>query len=208
MHLRDCKAQEQLIPPLLLSAVPECEPAFWPTIRKLLVEGAPQDALQLLQRHAALSGENTAIETHANGVLARLQAMLENLPRLMDASLLQSQAEDEMTQPAINEALTGFKMQWNVWTQDVACLQRDADALAIDPAIGKTMSEVSSVLRILTGNEAQIKRDSQGAWHGELLAKLLYQRPTQYRWEASLSVTALLVFISPCLPCPPPTSTS
>ena len=183
--MRDNSTQRQDLPQLLSSALPECEPAFWPTLRRLLVEGAPQEALQLLQKHSLLNDSDAVHCGLTDDLLTRLQALLENLPRLTDPSLLQSHLEGQDPQLEMKEALKTFKLQWNAWANDVAHLRRDADALAADVAAPEIAWEISLAVRILAGDEEQIKRDSHGSWHGELLAKLLYKRPTQYRWEAS-----------------------
>ena len=116
-------------------------------------------------------------------MLLRLEALLEQLPRLNDAELLQPHLESAALPALPAELLAHFQLRHRVWKADVGALARDAAGATADP----TAAHVAAVARVLDGDDAAIA-DAVGAagWHAKLLAKLLYAQPTLFRWQAAM----------------------
>ena len=88
-HLCDPQCEEEELPRLSGLAKPETDPEYWSTVRTLVSQCLPERAVQLLQLHPVLTGATTAESAEA-GLMVRLEALLEEMPRLVQPELVAS----------------------------------------------------------------------------------------------------------------------
>ena len=128
-HLCDPQCEEQELPRLSGLAQPDADPQFWPAVHTLVAQGLPERAVQLLQLHPALRGgvDEAGLSAAEAGLLVRLEALLEEMPRLAHPDLVGT-PQPEATALMHQQQLADFQASWRVWTEDVAALRSDAAA--------------------------------------------------------------------------------
>ena len=128
-HLCDPQCEEEELPRLSGLAQPDADPQFWPAVHTLVAQGLPERAVQLLQLHPALRGgaDDAGLSAAEAGLLVRLEALLEEMPRLAHPELVGT-PQPEATALMHQQQLADFQASWRVWTEDVAALRSDAAA--------------------------------------------------------------------------------
>ena len=89
-HLCDPRCEDEELPRLSGLAQPDADPQFWPAVHTLVAQGLPERAVQLLQLHPALRGgaDGAGLSAVEAGLLVRLEALLEEMPRLAHPDLV------------------------------------------------------------------------------------------------------------------------
>lgn len=94
-------------------------------------------------------------------------------------SSAQRQDEAEALGELEQAALLDFRQSRATWCADLGALAADADAA---PPSMRSAKEVAATARMLGGDDRAISEAADG-WHGKLIAKLLYQKPSTLRWQ-------------------------
>eukprot|EP00964_Phaeocystis_antarctica_P013275 scaffold7267_cov72-Phaeocystis_antarctica.AAC.7 len=128
-HLCDPACEEDELPRLSGLAQPHADPQFWTCVHTLVAQGLPERAVQLLQLHPSLRGgaDEAGLSPAEAGLLVRLEALLEEMPRLAHPDLVGT-PQPEATALMHQQQLADFQASWRVWTEDVATLRSDAAA--------------------------------------------------------------------------------
>ena len=92
-HLCDPRCEDEELPRLSGLAQPDADPQFWPAVHTLVAQGLPERAVQLLQLHPALlqlrgGADGAGLSAAEAGLLVRLEALLEEMPRLAHPDLV------------------------------------------------------------------------------------------------------------------------
>ena len=188
LHLCDRSLTNDILPSLENMKHPEHHAQYWPTMRKLVAHGFPELALRLLKQHSTLRAGDRATDKDVMWpLLDGLETLLEYMPRLSDSSVTEPQIDDR-PDPSEHALLRAFKRNHQTWSSDMRRLQHDAESAAQS---SREAEQVASMARLLCGDSTEIDAVCD-QWHGKLIATLLYQQPTTFRWQLPALVLTLM----------------